>query len=1225
MLAQLLSFELKLQTRQVGFWVTCIILFLFGLLLTGSDMVSMGSEGGERIKTNGALMIANSVSGLSLLALFFGAVFTVTGVMRDENHKSLEIVHATPIKTFDMAFSRMSGVFVATFLCLLAGVVGMIVGQFLPSADAEAFGPIKPLYYALPIVIFLGINALLVSSIYMAIAALTRNKALVYVSAVGLFSLYMAVGLFLGENAPDMAATLSDPFGSAPLAIVTEFWTPLEQNTKLMPLGGLIGLNRIVYFGVAVALFLLTLLKFKRGIMVTKTKRGKAEINTATQPIAILNATPDHSFKSDFTAFLARVRLEYMAVVKSVPFIILSLIAVALFAMNIYASMIFNPNPTLPTSASMVSTVLGSFGLSMIIITVFFGSDLMWRDRAANIHEILDATPVKNGTLLASKWLTLALVILTLLAVGTVFGMVAQTVLGDVPINLMTYLKIGIASFAIAMLVNGALVMFVQNFMPGRVIGMLVAGGLIIAFGFVSEAPFYHPLMDFGLGVTPGSYSEINGFNGIARSSGWLPYWGGLILIFLALSIWLWRRGTEVKLRSRFKGLSAAIGPISGTIAAIGLASFIGFGGLIYKRLNIDKEYRNQKANEKRMVKVEKKLKPYTDMALPKIRSVEVDVNFYPSKQEALISGRYQIENSTEQAITTLYVSPATRHEEDMRQLEIVGATRDTTSDDIQVLRDYGYLRYSFNPPLAVGAKTEMNFSTFFHAPRLGDGSKMLKNGTFVNNGDVLPSIGVAKNFMSNPDKRRKYGLDKIEKRPARDDMKARQNNFFGPSSDYVDFKASMCTDKGQIAIAPGTLVNSYDKDGMACRDYVANRPILNFFSFITQDYTIEEEMWSAADGKDIPVRIFYHDAHDYNVDIMLRAAKFALYTYTTEYGPYLYDQVRIMEFPYGGFAQAFAGTIPFSENIGFVNNSGDPRDPNNVDIATYVTLHEIGHQWFAHQIVPADTKGFNVLSEGLTENATLSAYEKMLGWGKARRVLKQRSIQRYLTGRTGDKENELSLATEEGKSYQDYAKASWVFWGLRHTVGADKVNGAMKNLITDFGSKGAPYPTSIQVVDYLKASVGPEFEQLVSDYWDRISFWELKFVKDKAVNISENPDGTFTVTMDISVDKKITSEEDGKETSVSEIDAITEGVTLDEYIEIGFYTEDPTEKLGGGWFAKEAVRINTSETQLSFTLDARPSHILLDPQRLLIERNVKDNLKELGKDKKAKPKDPAN
>ncbi len=1222
MLTKLLAFELKLQTRQVGFWITCIILFLFGFFMTGSDAISMGSEGGERIKTNGALMVANSISGLSMLALFFGAVFTVTGVMRDENHKSIEIIHATPIKTFDMVFSRMSGVFIATFLCLLASVVGMVLGQFSPWADAEAFGPIKPLYYFLPIVIFLGINALLVSSIYMTIAAITRNKSLVYVSAVGLLSLYTAVGLFLGENAPDMAATLSDPLGGAPLAIVTEFWTPLEQNTKLMPLGGLIGLNRALYFGVAVALFLLTLFKFKRGVISGKTKRSKAQINTATQPIAILNATPDHSFKSDFTAFLARVKLEYTAVVKSVPFIILSLIAVALFATFTYAAMVFDPAPSLPTSASMVQIVLNGFGISMIIITVFFGSDLVWRDRSVNIHEILDATPVKNGTLLASKWLTLALVVLTLIAFGVIFGMVAQTVLGDVPINLMTYLKIGFGSFAIFVLINAALVMFVQNFMPGRVIGMLVAGGLIIGFMFfIHKLPFYHPLMDFGTGASPGSYSEINGFRSMASFSGWLPYWGGLILIFLALSIWLWRRGTEVKLRSRFKGLSAAIGPISGTIAALGLASFIGFGGLIYKRLNIDKEYRNQKADEKRLVKVEKKLKPYTDMTLPKIRTVEVDVNFYPSKQEALISGRYLMENSTEQAIATLYVSPATRHADDMRQLEIIGATRDTTSDDIKVLKDYGYLRYTFSPPLAVGAKTEMNFTTFFHAPRLGDGSQMLKNGTFVNNGSVLPSIGVGKNFMSNPDKRRKYGLDKIEKRPARDDMKARQNNFFGASADYVDFKASMCTDKGQIAIAPGTLVNSYEKNGQACRDYVANRPILNFFSFISQDYTLKEEMWTAGDGKDIPVRIFYHDAHDYNVDIMLKAAKFSLDTYSAEYGPYLYDQVRIMEFPYGGFAQAFAGTIPFSENIGFVNNSGDPEDPDSVDIATYVTLHEIGHQWFAHQIVPADTKGFNVLSEGLTENAALSAYESMLGWGKARRILKQRSIQRYLTGRTADKENELSLATEEGRGYQDYAKASWVFWGLRHTVGADKINGAMKNLITDYGSKGAPYPTSIQVVDYLKASVGPEFEQLVSDYWDRISFWELKFAKDDAVSISENPDGTFTVTMDILVDKKVTSEEDGKETSVSEID----DVTLDEYIEIGFYTEDPTEKLGGGWFAKEHVRINTSETQLSFTLDSRPSHILLDPQRLLIERNVKDNLKELDKTKKAKTEDPAN
>jgi len=211
------------------------------------------------------------------------------------------------------------------------------------------------------------------------------------------------------------------------------------------------------------------------------------------------------------------------------------------------------------------------------------------------------------------------------------------------------------------MLIEAVLVMFLQNFMPGRVIGMLVGAGLIIGFGFLTLAPFYHPLMRFGGGVSPGAYSEINGFNGLADMGGWFGYWGGLMLVFLVMTIWLWRRGTETSLKSRLKGARAQIRPASSVIAALGVASFIGFGGLIYKKLNVDAEYRNAKAAEKFQVKYEKEMKPLTTLPLPKIRSVDVDVDFRPSKQEAVVSGVYRMENVTGEPLETLYVSLASK------------------------------------------------------------------------------------------------------------------------------------------------------------------------------------------------------------------------------------------------------------------------------------------------------------------------------------------------------------------------------------------------------------------------------------------------------------------------------------------------------------------------------------------------------------------------------------
>ena len=73
------------------------------------------------------------------------------------------------------------------------------------------------------------------------------------------------------------------------------------------------------------------------------------------------------------------------------------------------------------------------------------------------------------------------------------------------------------------------------------------------------------------------------------------------------------------------------------------------------------------------------------------------------------------------------------------------------------------------------------------------------------------------------------------------------------------------------------------------------------------------------------------------------------------------------MEFPrYGEYAQSFAGTIPYSEGIGFI---ADVRR-DDIDYPFFVTAHEVAHQWWGHQVAPADVQGAAMLSETLRSTA---------------------------------------------------------------------------------------------------------------------------------------------------------------------------------------------------------------------------------------------------------------
>ena len=602
-----------------------------------------------------------------------------------------------------------------------------------------------------------------------------------------------------------------------------------------------------------------------------------------------------------------------------------------------------------------------------------------------------------------------------------------------------------------------------------------------------------------------------------------------------------------------------------------------------------------------RLVKIEKEFKSLFLAPLPKIQSVTVDVDMHPSKQEVTFKGQYIIKNTMDKPLTELYLAMPSRHEDAILQMDLDGASRVTKHKNLSLAKELEmqFRIYKFATPLAIGETTTLDFEVFFHAPKFFDDGTLRKTANFLNN-SLMPQLGIDYEFMTDPDKRRKYGLPERDKRPDRDDLEARNYNFFTKSADYVDFKANICTDAGQIPIAPGKFISeTIQTDKRVCRTYEAINPIVNFFSFLSAPYDARKDVWENPVGNDVDLAIYFHTDHPYNVDRMMEAMKSALGTFTQTFGPYQYAQARIMEIPYVQFAQAFAGTIVFSENIGFIMDVEDGDD--KIDFMTYVTAHELGHQWFGHQIVPADTKGYNVLSEGLTENATMTAYEVIKGYPMTRRMRTRRGND-YLSGRTADKNPEPPLALADDQLYIFYNKANMVFWGLRHYMEDGKMNAAIRGFLQDHGSKGTPYPTTLELVDALRAAAPEDLQQFITDSWDKITFWETGFGD---VTVKPNTNGGYKVTAIAKMAKKYADEKTGKETDAD---------NLNEYVEIGFYKEDPSNSWEETPLVLKRVRLDKAETELIFELTERPGYIVMDPRALLIERKYNDNVKELPK-----------
>jgi hypothetical protein len=1218
MFKRLLKFEMGFQARQIGFWVVLLVMLAYGVFVAVIPDLFGSGLGGTKIKANGAQMIAGGIANAYLPVIFFGGIFVVTGILRDKTSNMTEIIHSTPISTFDMTASRMTGVFLIIFLSFFVFLLAQFLGSFSPTLDKLTLGPIRPLYYLQPLLLFTLVNALFVTAFFTLIAGLTHNRMLVLVSAIGLFFFSIMSGVVIELDIPKWAQALADPFGAIAYTLDTEFWSTEDRNTRLTPIFGYLGLNRLVWGVISLGVLALVFKRFKRGIVTGKTKLRGAVLQSKDIP-EYKSVQPKFGFAADLAALWTRTKFEYLTTVRSVPFIILASLAMALFAFLIIVTVFFSPQKLVPTSLFMVSIGFASFLIPVLLIIAFFSAEMVFRDRGAKFVGLLDSTKVRNWSLLVAKWLALSAALATLCVMVMLVGMAIQIAAGGPPVNLSLYLKFTFLNAFPNYLAFAFLGLFVQAFVPNRIVGMLVAAGAMAFVALVvSRLPFYHPLMGFG-GTSPGQVSEISPYNSWVYFRWFNFYWGALCVLFAVLSVWLWRRGFQVSLLRRLKEMKTNITPASGAVAAVALAAFIGSGIYIYQAY--DKvDYANQKAREKRQVKAEKMLATERDLPHPHVRSVSIEADIFPEKQEATVSGKMMFENASGVPISEIYVNPASGHEEDVKQFDLNGAVELTEGtnaegDSIEEINDLGVRVFRFEPALDPGDKTELDFETFFHGPRLADRSAISKDGTFLNNyggfgvsSRVIPTMGVPDLRIRNSKTRRKYDLPELEKLPEPTDPEAGKVNLFGTltgPADYIDFEGTVCTAANQIPIAPGDLITESVEGDRRCRTYRSDTPISNFFSILSGNYAVTEDSWTSPTGKTIPIRVYHAESHSYSVQDMIKATKFGLTHYSENFGPYQYNYFRIMEVPFIGFAQAFAGTIPYAEQ-GFIMDSGEAGDVKTLDNASITTLHELGHQWFAHQIVPGRSRGFNVLSEGLTSYATMDAYEALYGFDKALYALENSTIAQMQALAFIDREKEVPLALAGEQQYLVYNKADWVMWGLKHYIGPDKMRLAMRNLIDEFGSNGPPYPTTKDVTDALREVAGPDYDQLITDQWDRIVWWDMKF-GDGELSASKLPNGRYQVTFPFEMDKKIQTEDMESAESFADID----GESLNEWVEIGFYQDEP-EALWSNWTTLEKVRVTQAESELVIELETLPAHIAIDPRRLLMERNVEDNVKPL-------------
>ncbi len=390
-----------------------------------------------------------------------------------------------------------------------------------------------------------------------------------------------------------------------------------------------------------------------------------------------------------------------------------------------------------------------------------------------------------------------------------------------------------------------------------------------------------------------------------------------------------------------------------------------------------------------------------------------------------------------------------------------------------------------------------------------------MDNGTFVNNFEIAPGVGMDQSFglLSDPTKRRRYGLPGELRPPKLEDDSARAHNFIRHDSDWVNSDITVSTVADQIPIAPGYKMSETVANGRRTVRFKSDSPILPFFSMQSAAYAVKRDKWH-----DVDLAIYYYPGHPYDVDRMIAAMKASLDVYTKAFGPYQFRQARILEFPdYASFAQSFANTIPYSESIGFIQDSpAIAKDPEKIDMVTYVTAHELGHQWWAHQVIGADMQGDTMLDETFAQYSAMLVMEHLYGSDNLRKFLKSQ-LDQYLRARGSEEIEELPLVRVENQGYIHYNKGAVVMYRLKEAVGEDVVDRSLRRLLKEYAFKPAPYPSSKDFVKILREEAGPKYDSLITDLFEKITVYDLRAVTAQS---TKRADGKYDLALTVEAHK---------------------------------------------------------------------------------------------------------
>jgi ABC-type transport system involved in multi-copper enzyme maturation permease subunit len=345
-------------------------------------------------------------------------------VYRDIEHDTRGYYLSYPITEKGYLLGRYLGSLLVLVIVCLGALLGLMLGALLGPVfgfeEASRFGPLNLSAYVNATLVFLLPNLFFTGTLFFSLVALTRKIFVAYTGSILFFVGYLLASALTRDIEQRDLAALLDPFGLNAFNNESRYWTPVEQNTRLVPLAGTVLWNRLLWVGLALAVFGFTVYRFTfADFLAVKLgrRKGAAAAAEATLPaplVRVPRVLPTFSAGVHLREMFRLAWLEFTNVTRDIYFLGILLGGVLFLFLDGWFGFPQFGTPSLPMTFYMLEVKDFNYIVFVYILLIFYTGEVVHRDRAVRFNQIADTLPVPNWLVYGSKLLALVYICLML-------------------------------------------------------------------------------------------------------------------------------------------------------------------------------------------------------------------------------------------------------------------------------------------------------------------------------------------------------------------------------------------------------------------------------------------------------------------------------------------------------------------------------------------------------------------------------------------------------------------------------------------------------------------------------------------------------------------------------------------------------------------------------------------------------------------------------------------